>query len=140
MYTARVGKGRRRTEVGEKKKRKKKLQEKLGSFCLCSLIFNLSLPRLCAPADPAWLYTKLIPAAPSYLLLQYAACTRTFLHYLSLYSGERETSEKPPEISHRSTSNTPSLPLFLPLSLSLLLSPLSYLPSLSTHFLSPSPI
>lgn len=34
------------------------------SCCLSSLIFNLSLPRLRAPAEPVWLYTKLIPTAP----------------------------------------------------------------------------
>lgn len=33
------------------------------NFCLRSLIFNLSMARLSAPAEPVWLSTKFIPAA-----------------------------------------------------------------------------
>ena len=96
-------------EAGFKNESKKKKKNEVRaasvfffSFACWSLIFHC--PDWACRLDPAWLYTKLIPAAPYYLLLQYAAFSWTFLHYLSFYSQERETFEEPPEITHRPSS------------------------------------
>lgn len=90
-------------ESGKKMNAKKnEVRAGVFAFACWSLIFHW--PDRACRLDPAWLYTKLIPAASFYLLLQYAACSWTFLHYLSFYSQERETFEKPCEITHRPSS------------------------------------
>ncbi len=77
------------------------------SCCLSLLIFNLSLPRLRAPAEPVWLYTKLIPAAP---FIYWSSMQPAHSPLLSAFSAG---TERPLTISFKSLSDPPLWKIFI---------------------------
>lgn len=106
------------------KKKKKKKEDKSGAVWLYSLIFNLSLPRPSTLADPAWLYTKLIPAVSFFFIY----CCRT-----QLFSSDFPLLPALLKHGEEDLCKTPRNPSQIHYSGCLCRSSDSYMPTLDSH-------